>query len=375
MGRQFFMDINLFGVIIASVILIISMSVSYSITRDQVETSCDKCPIFVESENWVNFDNRVRRAINESVKRVVVAATSPSEEIISSFYLDSLKTAKASGAYISFLIPENSSSTKKLLNEKGFENVTFANVAVSFIVTDDTALMYCPLFENRTGISKKHSYLAISSCKTAIDDIVNYFNFQWLAATGKDSRIKKLSDMAKTSVTIPLYINKTQESMYFFHNSPFGGEAGRIGTSYIIPEIIYNTPVDIYLFLDSIPSLNNDQIGKSVSFFTVFKRILIAKKHRINYLVPNISIDNSRRWLNATAAFSSAQIRLYDAEDIGPNYMLIGNRTFIFSHSLKGKVVDEQIGFHFSTNSVDFATKLKSKYKEVWKSSTPYTYN
>jgi hypothetical protein len=276
---------------------------------------------------------------------------------------------------VSFLIPENATAAKKVLNDNGFNNITTANVSVSFIVTDNTALMYCPLFENRTESYKKHSYLYIGKCSTAIDDIINYFNFQWIAASGQASRIKKLSDMAKTSATIPLYINESRESLYFFHNSPYGGEVGRLGTSDMIPEVIYKTPVDIYLFLDSIPSLNNDQIGKSVSFFTVFKRILIAKKHNIFYLVPNISVENHKRWLNATAAFSSAQIRLYDAQDIGPNYMLIGNRTFIFSHSLKGKVVDEQIGFHFSTNSEQFAKAMKTKYREVWNNSTPYMYN
>ena len=371
MGK-FFIDYNLLGILISSLLLIISMAISYTDTNHDVQSDCKKCPTLNISQNLQEFDNTITNIISNSRTRVIVASPNSDQLSLTTDYINAFKNAQNNGAILSFFISENSSIESQLRNN-GFTNITVSKIDYSLLLCDNQAILYSPLFI--TNNDKSIAYIAMKDCQTGIDDIANYYNFQWLAANNKNKRIQKIKDMAKTSLTIPLYINNGDESIYFFHNSPYGGEVGRYDTSAVLPSIIYNTPYNVSVYLDAIPSLNDDQIGYSISFFTMFKRLLIANQHKVRYLVPESCLDNMKHWLDATAAFSDADIRLYKNNQLYPNYIILGERIFILSHDMKGKTVDEQIGFHFSSNDKLLSDSLQENFDAIWNISEKYTYN
>ena len=371
MGKVF-IDYNLLGIIISSLLLIITMAISYTDTNQDVVSDCKRGPTLNISENYQIFDNTLLNIIKQSHNRVIVASPG-TDQFLTTDYINAFKNAQNNGAFLSFFISENSSIHGQL-RDNGFTNITVSNVSYTLLLCDNQAILYSPLFTSKTD-DTPIAFVTISDCQTGIDDIANYFNFQCLGANDKSRRIQKLKDMAKTSLTIPLYIDNGNESLYFFHNSPYGGEVGRFDTSEVLPSIIYNTPYDVKVYLESIPSLDNDQIGYSISFFTMFKRLLIAKQHKVRYLVPKSCLENMKHWLDATAAFSNAEIGLYENKQISPNYIILGDRTFVLSHPMKGKIVDEEIGFHISSNSHSFSHSLQQHFDEIWNVSQPYSYN
>ncbi|OHT06954.1 hypothetical protein TRFO_24923 [Tritrichomonas foetus] len=166
------------------------------------------------------------------------------------------------------------------------------------------------------------------------------------------------------------------ETFYFFHNPSVYGDPLRISTADLIQSTLYlnansEFTQNISFFSDKIPPYTN----KEFSFYQVFTRVLMAGSSTlpiyIKYLVPEgQEIDNP--WINTTAALSSTRIRLYKESSVGAQFMLIGNRAFVFSHSLCDDDVESNLGFHYSTNLSEIVKTLRNYFDTVWESSQKY---
>jgi hypothetical protein len=94
---------------------------------------------------------------------------------------------------------------------------------------------------------------------------------------------------------------------------------------------------------------------------------------RFNFLVPKTSTNaNETRWLNSVNALNNSEIRLYDDRLIGPNFIIVAHRAFIFSHSMSDAMVANDVGLHLATNISRVVDGLKEFWNNTWANATLY---
>ncbi|EAY08637.1 hypothetical protein TVAG_239970 [Trichomonas vaginalis G3] len=344
-------------------VTVVIMCISYSMTIDEQIIECKSCPKWENVSQWSEFQDNIITAINRSKSRVLISAPGKTLSINKKFF-DALKNSQKNKAYVSIIVSEN--TTKEILTKNNFDNITlYPNLRYDCIIIDNRAFMYAPIFIDNYTTKGTLSYLKINDCYTAIDDLVNFFNYQWREMnleTNTKSEILPLSLMAKTSSKLPLSINETNESLYFFHNSPLGGEVGRLNTSIIIPSF-FDPSNTTYLFLGSIPT--NDISTTDISFYSKYKQILMRNRY-ILFLMPFTNNTEILDNILPLRAFRNAEIRFYSKEHKGPNYMITDNNVIIFSHALNGYAVSHYVGLHFTTNSEEFRNISMKRFNNVW---------
>lgn len=380
MGKCVYFDINIAGIFITFVVTAISMYASYSETAHDATTSCKRSPAFITSE-WNDFDKRIRNSINNAKTRVNVMFSGTYDISTIHLYYEEFKNANKSSATVSFIVSDN--TTFNNLTASGFNANFDETILIDFIVIDNQALLYSPAFKNYSKFNDsmpKASYIEIQDCETGLDDIVGFYNYKWNYSPNTVNNIRTIAEMAKTSITMPLFFENTNESFYFFYNNRNGeiGQVGRLSTDLIIPRVFSAAIGDIYIYLDAIPQCTS----QSSSFYTIFQTKLIdqannyTNNYTIRFLLPDPKDDIiSRKFLNATAAFSNANISLYNDTYLGSNYIILPDRAFVFSHSLKGALVENNTGFHFCSNGTEFMTQLKKHFNETWNVSEHYHFN
>jgi hypothetical protein len=191
-----------------------------------------------------------------------------------------------------------------------------------------------------------------------------------------------LSYQAKTSLIVPLFVDGTNESFYFFHNPNDGGDPIRISSGDFLPQTFYtnanNAPREnVSIFCNRIPRPRNDT-EFDFSLFTVIRRVLITLSSSdrnppfIRFLVPESSAaTDDVRWINSTAVFPHAEVRLYDGKWEGPNFVTIGRRAFVFGHSLDDATF-QTLGLHMATDSREVLAPLAHFWDRVWANATEY---
>jgi hypothetical protein len=293
--------------------------------------------------------------------------------------LSALSRAAARGVLVSVILPPNGTAA---LSAAAVTNVTAdPNASANFFVIDDSAYLAAHLFETGNYSQVLFTQLA-NGCPDAIADIVSFFNFRYRNLTAKARpAILPLSSHAKTSLIAPLKISDTNQTLYFFHNPGDLGEPVRIASGDFLPLTFYLSAgagvaanTNISIFCDKIPSPAGVD---SFSLFKVIKRVLITLTNSgghacLRFLVPErwASLDESR-WLNSTAAFDKADVRLYNSTWEGSNFIVVANRVFLFSHSLDDASF-QRLGFHLSTNHTAVFHTLSGFWDSVWWNATRY---
>jgi len=364
-------DGNLIGIVLSSLSISLCIFLSIHTVQGVVPKPCVDFPHLVDNTNRTYFIRTIIRKMGEAKKRIVVATTRADPYMFEARILNALSIAHRNGAYISFIFCSESYVTDSLKNA-GFLNITIAPIASNFLIVDEFAIFLCSPFDYILDQNENHTCLTFSDCITAVDDLMGFYDYQWRLANNLQTNVQRLKQRALTSLINPVRINDTFDTFYFFHNSPHVGETLRISTSDFLPSIILNSPYPVSIFLDDIPSLIDDQNEYDMSFFIIFKRFLSSQKHTIRYLIPSNTTTVPKQWLDTTAAFSKARIRLYDQKSSMTNFLIIGNRTFVFSHKLKGKSVTLDTAIHFSSNSSVFSNDLRNYFDYVWSISKPY---
>jgi hypothetical protein len=191
-----------------------------------------------------------------------------------------------------------------------------------------------------------------------------------------------LSSQAKTSLIVPLLLNETNESLYFFHNPDDAGEPVRISSGNFLPDTFYAkansaTRENVSIFCDTVPSPRNGT-EFDFSLFTVIRRVLITLSSGdgnplvIRLLVPqSAAATDDWRWINSTAVFPNAVIRLYDGRWEGPNFVTIGTRAFVFGHSLDDATF-QTVGLHMETNTSQVLAGLAGFWEGISANATNY---
>jgi hypothetical protein len=318
--------------------------------------------------------------VNENIsklqcrKRIIICASGNIVDDDNLF--DFMTNAKENGVLVSIMMPDDPIAMKKL-SEAGINNVTVFPVSFNFVVVDDFAFVYSGPFSDPNN---KTTVIGFENCRTAVNDLVNFYEFQWLNATGSLKTIRKVKGQARTSVIQPLKVESSTNTLYFFHNPRGRGDLIRMATEDIIPRSIYNNAnigprADVWVFCDRIPA---PSIDYRFSFSKVFKRVLLMEAYkenglRIKFLVPKTRSDAyETRWLNATNALNNSEIRLYEDELKGPNFIIVGQRAFVFSHSMSDVVVANEVGLHLATNVSQVVEGLTNFWNQTWSSATLY---
>lgn len=358
---------SLLGVIVASLFICFALIIEYDHTLDDPTSVCDKVPS-------VRFDRvsalipEIVEAINLAKKRVLVSADGTTVDN----FLRALQGAESRGVLVSLIMDEGSSQTIDL------KNITRGNIGCGYIVVDQQAYIFKGGFAAEDTMTVLTS---ISECETAVKDIVGFFNFQYLRLRGEVPKTVPISMQAKTSLIKPLRVD-SNETLYFFHNPSSDGDLIRISTTDILPPSLYanaNTEpqTNISVYSDDVPV---PSIKVESNLFTVLKRILIkvSKDTRstvnVRLLVPKKYMSTEKsRWINGTAAFNLADVRLYDSEWTGPNFIEVGGRVFLFSHTLNDGEYHNQLGFHMSTNSTKVVESVKQYWNQVWDTAEVYS--
>jgi hypothetical protein len=282
------------------------------------------------------------------------------------------------------ILPSNDTAIAALSRASVTNATRDVNVSGNFIVIDDSAYLVGHLFDAAPYSQLLFTTIA-SSCHTAVIDLVSFFNFRYRHLTTKHAPvIIPLSSHAKTSLIVPLKITGTDQTLYFFHNPGDSGEPVRIASGDFLPSTFYlsagigkSASTNVSIFCDKIPSPAS---ANPFSLFTVIKRVLITLTNSkgdayLRFLVPKkwAATDESR-WLNSTAAFENADVRLYDGEWEGSNFITVGGRAFLFSHSLDDASF-QRLGFHVSTNHTGVVATLSAFWETVWRNATNYEYH
>ena len=366
-------DYNLLGIFLSSIVIIISIFTTiYSGNNIQLK-KCDQIPTLKTFYPNSSFIEYITNIFANSNNRILICSTN-----IESFYgepeiLLSLKEALLNGVYISFIFSKESYLTD-ILRQNGFFNISIYDISINYIITDDSSLFLCSPFDFNYLFNNPKTCLNFNSCQTAIEDLINLNNFIFLKSKKLLPFVNSINMQSKTSLINPLFINNSKDSLYFFHNSPKISEIGRIGIESFFDSILMNSPFNISIFLNHIPSLIDDQLFYPISFFTLFKRFLSTQTHIIQYLIPYNDNLIPHQWLDTTAAFIKAKIKLYNITTTLSNFIIIGNRTFIFSHDLLGKNILNYSSLHFSTNSSIFTYHLKKYFNNIWNKSITYSF-
>jgi hypothetical protein len=253
--------------------------------------------------------------------------------------------------------------------------------SANFVVVDNSASFYSGVFSDFSR-TKVTLLTKIEDCSGAVSDLASFFNFRFLNSTGKPPSVIPLSSQAKTSLIVPLSLSGTNESLYFFHNPDDAGDPVRISSSNLLPQTFYanvksGPRENVSIFCDRMPRPGNDT-EFDFSLFTVIRRVLITLSSSgpgppfLRFLVPESWADtNSARWINSTAVFEHAVIRLYDDRWEGPNFVTIGNRSFVFGHALDDATF-QTLGLHMATNSHEVLGGLTRFWESIWANATEY---
>lgn len=372
----FYIDNNLLGIIVSSFIMSFCFIVSCLEAREQQRLSCNSIPEFFFSKDPSEFHLKIAEEINKSFKEIYIAAYNISFSNINQFYLSALKSAKNKGVSISILIPEDyCNSSISFFNNHSIANVYCANNSMGVAIIDNNAYLFNDIFSDTNN---HYSLLtSFNHCEIAVQDIKSFFLFQILRIANKLSKIVSITHHAKSSLIWPFYLpSKSGEdkssTFYFFHNPAKYGDPLRISTYDLIQSTVYfnsNTAPkkNISLFASKIPPYT-DLI---YSFYQVFTRVVMNNQEHHNdiffrYLVPQSQNTSENWWMKTTAALQNTEIRLYDDSLIGSNYMIIDNRAFVFSHPIDDSIVNENLGFHYSTNSSDIVKVLQDHFDDIF---------
>ena len=356
---------------ISSLVLCASLVFSYVDISKSVEPQCSVPPkTFIV--NITEAINQVNSAIFSSKSRVLVAA----DGLNVSCALEALKNATKRGVPVSVIMNEDSQE----LRNAGVTNITVGNLSFGFVVVDTAAFVFSGVFAD--SANRLTALTHITECSWAVDDVAGFFDFQYLRLNDRIPHIVPIDMHAKTSLIKPLALHPNS-SMYFFHNPVECGDPLRIATSNFLPQSLYidanEKPMsNISLYVDDVPAPNN---GTNPSLFTVLKRILIkvskdsgpAKNIFVRLLVPKSgNTTDKQRWIRSIASFNNADVRLYEDTYKGVNFIEVGGRVFIFSHTLNDGPDANQLGFHMSTNSTDVVDTVTAFWNTMWTSATPF---
>jgi hypothetical protein len=375
------LDWNLIGILVSSIIIIACLLVQYFHADFTTSLPCNSPP----STSFMSLANAtatVQQMMNLPARHRVLICTSGTYV---EHFIEALAALAAAKVPISIILPTSSTVISRLKQVQIANITTDDAIGANFIVVDDVAFLFRGFFTDY-GDADATLLTTISGslCSGALEDIVSFFNFRYLAARGAVGAIVPLGLHAKTSVVAPLQIGTSREMMYFFHNPDGDGDPIRVSSSGLLPESLYlnagkGPHANVSIFCDRMPS---PAVSANFSLFRAIIRVLIAVRHmdvgrhgfRINLLIPAAEAErDASRWLNATAAFAHAELRLYDGPWSGPTFIVIGERAFVFSHALTDQEFDTR-GFHMSTNSTEVVRNLTDLWNEVWSKAARYIF-
>lgn len=363
-------DFNLIGIIFSTIFIGLCLLLPPKTIKDENwQQKCDILPNFLLNDNFSNVYTKIINAINNSKNEILVMSQYANNQILTEYFQEPFKIAIDRGIKISFIMPNDLNLTYQFLSSIGATNFSFSYFNTGFIVIDNEAIYYPNFLHN---VTDHECYLHISNCSTLVNDFKVFFNYHWLQLHNKAPKVYPMSLQAKTSIVYPLPIDHTNSSLFMFHNPTNSGEPIRVATESVLTAILYRIPSgsNIYLFSSYQQSLESDL---SFSFFSLFKRILMANNNPIYYLFPISTVfsNESRRWLKAISAFPSAHINLY--EGIQPPDMIITDDfIFFFSHPMADDIVANNVGFHLATNNSDIVKSAKIFFKEVNETAIPF---
>lgn len=356
---------------LSTIILCTSLLLSYVDLSNLFNSQCSTSPNTTVLAISDAIDV-VNAAIFSSQTRVLIAADGSNI----TYMLPSLTNATSRGIPISVIMPRDSEHLRRI----GVSNITIANISFGFVVVDDNAYIFSGVFPD--NLQRLTALTQISECACAVDDVVGFFNFQFLRINNLVPSVVPINMHARTSLIKPLKLG-TNGSLYFFHNPVEVGDPLRIATSTFLAQSLYinaneNPMANISLYVDDVPAPNK---GVDPSLFTVLKRILIkvskdtgeANDIYIRLLLPSRgNTTDAQRWIKSISAFRNADVRLYDNVYEGVNFIEVGGRIFLFSHTLNDGSDTTPIGFHMSSNNTEIVSSLVSFWNSVWDVSVPF---
>lgn len=377
-----YFDINLLGIIISSCVICICVIFSYFDCQEPKQLECNSEPT-IEISNQSNLFNQIiSSAIVNSKSVIKIAANNFSSTIFRTYYKSQLSEASKRGVKVTILISESLRQEINNCLKISKIKVISSNTSMGFAIIDKAVYIFNEILNDA---SDSHSLLTtFYDCDMVHADISSFYDYQIMKINQKLPYVIPIKQHAKTSVTRPMKLpikvksnnSNIPQTFYFFHNPISLGDPLRISTSNLIQStIFYNSnkwPKDnVSLFTSLIPPYTNNNF----SFYQTFTRVLMANTVNILYLIPKseLSRNSSIPWLSTTAAFENAQVYLYNEEFKGPNFIVIGNRAFVFSHPIDDNNVQYNLGLHYSTNSSQIVNLLLSFFKDVYANhSTQY---
>lgn len=376
-------DINLLGIIISSCIICICIILSYFDCREPKYPKCNSIPTVEITNQTDKFHMIISDAIKESKNKINIAASGFSPTIYKKYYKHLLNEATSRGVKVTILICEHSKKELRSCLQKSKIKIISGNISMGFAVIDNISFMFNEILRDS---SNSYSLLTtFFDCDIASNDMNTFFEYQVMKINNELPSIVPIKQHAKASVINPIYFvnqnSDNDQTLYFFHNPLNLGDPLRISTSNLIMSTMFlnsneSPKQNVSLFSDAIPPYTN----YGFSFYQTFTRVLMANTMnsdniKIFYLAPQSENVNfsSNWWLNTTAAFDNAIVNLYYEEYKGLNFIIVGDRAFVFSHSIDDCIVQYNLGFHYSTNAIKIVNYLSSFFNDVYSNhSVPY---
>ena len=261
------------------------MYISCNDIQNALPDKCNKRPDVYYFEPFSQINEHISSLISTSKERVLLFSHFSNETIFKEFYYDAFKSLSNKNVKIS-IITEQNKNLMNILKEVGISNITNGNVGAGFVVIDSKAIVFDYLlmgnFDNDNQKQKAY-YYEFDDCETGVDDLTNFFNYQWRLLSNNNYKIAPISAHSRTSAVKPLKISNGNSSLFFL--SGFKGSAPPISVSIFdyLPLVISDTDDNISIFVNDViePSTNK------FSLYSILNRFLIisdgSNQLSINY--------------------------------------------------------------------------------------------
>ena len=365
-----FINYYIFGLIVTTGILAALLFTSILNTKPlQSSIQCESLPkIYYSPLDSTESIEIIQNAIEKAKSRIIIAFSTITELTFNEIFFSPLQNTVVPKKDIKILFPESSSISSSLEKINLSYYYTLQTVrnqhSFAFLVCDDNGY-FAPFITTRDSVDQ---LLAFSNCKTCADDIQSFIDFFVLYEQENLPIVIPFDLQAKTSAIMPVQLNHSE--FFTFFNPDDIIFPLRITTIDVIEDMLSDEPEELYVFTQNLPILNS-YTGFEATQFSLYlniKALLLRNRTKIYFLARNQTVisDKNSVWCHSLSNFDNFNIKVYPEEYAGPNFIIVGNWTFLFTHPIKSHNINEYISLHVAVKDDEVLNKSKAFFESVW---------
>ena len=365
-------------ILISSIFMGIFFFISLSNTTLLKSQKCNSLPeiLILPVGNYI-LKRNILDLIENGKERIIFSFSNFPINLFISEFLPSFSKTLVPKNNIEIILPNNDRLIRDL-QIIGIENY-FGIRSVrnqpnfGFLIVDNSLIIAPYLISSSIPIDSTALMIIFKNCSAASNDFLSFIHYYKLLEQEKLPIVIPSSLQSKSSAILPSFIGNS--SFYFFHNPDDFIIPLKISTKEVLEDNFLEEPNEM-LFYTVYPPLLSSYHWYSFLGFSLYFRIkgaLLRNNTKIKFLVSNSTVinENIDIWCKSFSSFSNFEVRLYTNYEIGPNYLLSNNNSFIFSHSIRSLDINEYVSIHYSTNDNNTYDQLRNHFFDVWRRAIP----